>query len=251
MDEHDLVAAYALDALSPEERAQFEQHLAACQSCPEELAQLREVVGILPLAVDPIEPPAALKSRLIDDVTGTEGARRLHAIPGGRPAPRPRPHLPLTEILIGAVAAAAILALALWNISLQQSVNSTRSALAFQRQVATALAHGATVSPLAGVSTSGAAAAALIQPRGRRNAYLIVDGFPSISAQRVYELWLIPPHRAPVPAGVFRYAGTAPQTISINRPAQGYQLAAVTIEPGPRGTHVPTGPKVVVGRITL
>lgn len=243
-----MVGAYALDALSPEERERFERHLASCSQCREELTQLREVVGVLPLAIEPIEPSPTLKERLLAEAADTEGDRRLRAIPGGRPTPRPRPHLPLRQILAGAAAAAALVGLILWNVSLQQSVNATRSALAFQRQVANALAHGASVSRLTGV-TSGAAAA-LVQPRGHHHAYLVVDGFPRIASSHVYELWLIPPHGAPVPSGVFRYSGNNVGVVPVTRAANTYQMAAVTVEPGPSGSKVPTGAKVVVGKVT-
>ena len=49
MDVHDLTAAYALDALDPEEERSYEQHLAGCERCREELASFSEVAGSLAL----------------------------------------------------------------------------------------------------------------------------------------------------------------------------------------------------------
>jgi anti-sigma factor RsiW len=37
---HGLTAAYALDALDPEERDAFEEHLAGCERCRVEVAEL-------------------------------------------------------------------------------------------------------------------------------------------------------------------------------------------------------------------
>ena len=42
---HDLVAAYALDALDDSERREFEEHLATCEQCSEELEGLRAAAG--------------------------------------------------------------------------------------------------------------------------------------------------------------------------------------------------------------
>ena len=37
---HDLTAAYALDALDPTAARQYEEHLATCEVCGEQLAEL-------------------------------------------------------------------------------------------------------------------------------------------------------------------------------------------------------------------
>ena len=39
---HDLTAAYALDALDPEDAREYEAHLARCERCRGELASLSE-----------------------------------------------------------------------------------------------------------------------------------------------------------------------------------------------------------------
>jgi len=44
---HDLIAAYALDALEPDEARGYEQHLAGCERCREELASLQATAGAL------------------------------------------------------------------------------------------------------------------------------------------------------------------------------------------------------------
>src|SRR5689334_20135549 len=44
-DLHELVAAYALNALDDGDRATFEEHLATCERCAAELAELRETAA--------------------------------------------------------------------------------------------------------------------------------------------------------------------------------------------------------------
>jgi len=47
MDPHDLTAAYALDALSPDEAEAYERHLSQCEECREQLAELNEGAAAL------------------------------------------------------------------------------------------------------------------------------------------------------------------------------------------------------------
>ena len=46
MDLHDLTAAYALDALSPDEAEAYERHLGQCEECREQLAELNGTAAV-------------------------------------------------------------------------------------------------------------------------------------------------------------------------------------------------------------
>ncbi|MFN8119446.1 MAG: anti-sigma factor [Micropruina glycogenica] len=79
-ESHDLIGAYALDALDAAERAAFEQHLAECEACQVELIGLRETLD--DLADDTaVEPPPALRDAVLGAVaalplrTATEEGR--------------------------------------------------------------------------------------------------------------------------------------------------------------------------------
>ena len=112
MDVHDLTAAYALDALDPEEERSYEQHLAGCERCREELAAFSEVAGSLALAVDPAEPAPALRDRV------------LVAARSERPnvAPlRPRWTYPLAAA--AAVAACSAIGLGIWAATLHSRLD--------------------------------------------------------------------------------------------------------------------------------
>lgn len=74
---HDAVGAYLLDALTEDERAEFEAHLATCAACQHEVAELSSVVGLLPLVIEQEhvtgtsvipEPSAGLRNRLLQAV---------------------------------------------------------------------------------------------------------------------------------------------------------------------------------------
>jgi anti-sigma-K factor RskA len=66
-DIHALTGAYALDAVSGVERLEFERHLAECESCAQEVHELRETATRLALAAA-APPPPALKSRVLDQI---------------------------------------------------------------------------------------------------------------------------------------------------------------------------------------
>jgi len=69
-DVHTLTGAYALDALDPGERAEFELHLAECSDCAHEVAELRATAARLGAAVA-MTPPENLKQRVLAEIGRT------------------------------------------------------------------------------------------------------------------------------------------------------------------------------------
>ena len=63
-DLHKLTGAYAMDALDDLERARFEQHLAQCEDCRAEVAELRETAALLSETVA-TTPPAPLRESVL------------------------------------------------------------------------------------------------------------------------------------------------------------------------------------------
>jgi anti-sigma-K factor RskA len=66
MDAHDLTAAYALDALDPDEAEAYERHLSQCEECREQLAELNETAASLAFAAVAPAPPARLRESILD-----------------------------------------------------------------------------------------------------------------------------------------------------------------------------------------
>ncbi len=75
------LAAYMLGALEPGEAAGFEQHLAGCESCQNDLRWFEPAVRSLPESVERQEPPPRLRETLMAEV-------RADAQPQPRPAKR-------------------------------------------------------------------------------------------------------------------------------------------------------------------
>ncbi|MGZ4381971.1 MAG: anti-sigma factor [Gaiellaceae bacterium] len=77
MELHDLTAAYALDALDPDEAEAYERHLGQCEDCRVQLAELTEPAGALAFgAVAPIPPPR-LRAAILEQAA----AERSNVVP--------------------------------------------------------------------------------------------------------------------------------------------------------------------------
>jgi anti-sigma factor RsiW len=63
---HDQAAAFALDALGPDESVEFERHLADCPACEDGLESLRFVAAALAFAGELPAPRAQLRLRVLD-----------------------------------------------------------------------------------------------------------------------------------------------------------------------------------------
>ncbi|MGC2009117.1 zf-HC2 domain-containing protein, partial [Trebonia sp.] len=69
-DLHQLTGAYAADALTGAELAQFEKHLGQCPSCAEEVRGLRETAARLGIATS-IVPPPAMRRQVLEAASRT------------------------------------------------------------------------------------------------------------------------------------------------------------------------------------
>ena len=119
MDEsHDLLAAYALNALSEDERSAFEQHLEDCERCRDELIGFADAAAALALAAEPAMPLPELRGRILGD------ARR-----GGSVIPLRRRAVPAVAA-VAALAASAAIGIGIWASLLHSSLSSERGARA-------------------------------------------------------------------------------------------------------------------------
>ena len=77
MDAHELTAAYALDALAPDEAERYERHLSQCEECRQQLAELNEAAAALAFAAVAPAPPARLRTAILE----TAAAERSNVVP--------------------------------------------------------------------------------------------------------------------------------------------------------------------------
>src|SRR4029077_152043 len=118
MDVHELTAAYALDALDPEEREIYEAHLAQCAHCREELASLGETATALAFGVASPAPPDRLRGRIL----AAAAAERENVVP----LPMRRPWLIRATATAASVAACAAVGLGIWASTLSRSLDHAR-----------------------------------------------------------------------------------------------------------------------------
>lgn len=245
----DEAGLYALGALAGKEREAFEAHLATCAECTAEVRALQGVVTALPYAVPQVDPPAALRARLLT-AAGAPGASFRSTV-AQMPAP---PHVSFTRgpisVNVAWLAAAALLvvsvALGAYAVNLRQRVGGlegqlreavnrldlTEQQLADARRAAerAQMRMAVLTSPdLKEVSLKGQPAAPGAAGRAfwsRSNGLLFAaNDLPSLPAGRTYQLWFLTPG-APVSAGLIK-------------PDQNGRIAAAFDTPP--GTPDPTG----------
>jgi anti-sigma-K factor RskA len=200
-DTHSLVAPYALDALDAEEERVFEQHLASCERCREELAGLREAAASLAYGAVGPAPPAALKKRIMAEASAERTnvvslpGRRSWAVPLGAAA---------------ALAAAVALGLGVWSATRPAARDPFASVLA---------QPGAKLVPM------GARGAVAVAPDG--SAALALS-LPPAPAGKTYETWVIE-DGTPTRAGLF--SGREGASVQdVDHPVRRGAVVAVTLE---------------------
>jgi anti-sigma-K factor RskA len=217
-DVHELSALYALDVLSGEERARFEEHLDGCERCRSELEGLRDAASSLAFAVEGPAPPPELRGQILAAAV----AERQNVV-----ALRPRRSFAVSIAAAVAVAAsAAAVAFGVWAASLDNSLS---------RERATASILG---DPRARhVPLKGAVGQLVVAPTGE--AVLSVE-LPRLPKDKTYEAWVADPSVRP--AGVF--SGTTTRLrIPVRRGAQ----VLVSVERA-GGTDAPTTTPIVSAR---
>jgi anti-sigma-K factor RskA len=223
-DPHDLVAAYALDALDEDERERFEGHLAECEDCSKQLALLQESAAVLAYAAEGPAPPPRLRGRILDDV---------HSEPRAAVIRMPRRNWGLAAVAgVAAVAACLAIGLGIWANSLSSSLDRERSANAAYQEAARVLAAKASAKPLVGADGS-----LLVARDGR--AALVVCGLTGAPASKTYEAWVIT-GKTPQPAGLFR-GGSGCKPVLLTQRVPTSSTVAVTLEKA-GGTTSPTLP---------
>lgn len=212
MDVHDLTAGYALDALDPAERETYEEHLATCERCREELQGFWQVSGALAHAAGGPAPPASLRDRILEQAR----SERANVIPLRR-----RLSVPLLSSA-AAVAAVAALAVGVWATSVSRDLDDARHELALLAD------------PNARTFETAAGEASLVvTPAG--NAALVVRKLAPAPPGRDYEIWVFE-NGVPQRAGLFERPGVA----LLTRPVAPGQMVAVTLEKD-GGVDAPTG----------
>jgi anti-sigma factor RsiW len=200
----DLLGAYALDAVDDNERRAVDRHLEDCPPCQAEVAEHREVVGMLASGFVPA--PEGLWDRIAGSLEEVPPPMRGLAPVAFLERERERRRLapgPVRAIVAVGVAA-SVGVVGLLGVKVLDTSNKVND-------VAAAL-HGEDVrgAALAAASRPDARKVALRSPDGRLTAqavlladgtgYLVDANLPALSPERTYQLWAV--GRSTVSVGV-------------------------------------------------
>ncbi len=264
-DLHVLTGSYVLDAISPEEREEFERHLQTCPTCEAEVRGLRETAARLAMA-RAVAPPARMERRVL---AATYQTRQLPPLSGdalrvirerrrtqaarvfaSRPAGWPRrvlapgrssgrsswPRRMAVAAAAASVAAAAVLGVT--QVSTQHQLDTARaSGAAIARVVTASDAQVETARSRQGGSMTVVVSAQL------REAVVSATGMGALPAGRVYQVWVMGPSGAPFSA---RSVGLLQDTQLLAHAVTPGDRIGITVEPAGGSTRPTTTPVAVL-----
>lgn len=247
----ELAESYGLGALDAGERAAFEQHLASCPECQRAVADALLVADALPYTLTPVEPPAALRSKLM-----------MAAAPV---APAAAPAMSLRWLAVAAALIAASAGTFAWTeyrrasaaqVAAAQSqaqveaLQGQLTALQTQADTARRAIDILAADDLSRVELKGQAAAPAASGRAylspARGLLFSAVGLPPLPEGRVYQLWYVTA-AAPLSAALVSPDEAGRFTMIINTPIGVRPSAlAMTIEPA-GGLPAPSGAFYLLG----
>jgi anti-sigma-K factor RskA len=231
----ELAGAYALGALDGDELREAEEHLRGCERHPE-VAELLAVAAGLALDAPEMDPPPALRSRLMEAVRADAvalnarepaeapaGARQswglLETIRSWLSAPR-------SGYALSGALAVLVGVLVVWNLSLQGEDGGS--------------------DPMT-VSLSGQATGQVIFLEDEGLAVMEVDGLTPLPAEQVYQVWAISDGQ-PTSLGLLEVEEDGEARGAMRASPDGVDQIAVTVEAFP-GAELPTSQPVISGRL--
>lgn len=266
---------WALHALEPDEEIVVEQHVPTCADCTAAVRDTQAVMTQLATAVEQVDPPARLRTSILDAAAATPQVRPRIAdqppqaprppraarpVGSAGPAPSgPRPTSPppggrsrrlspgrLVMAAMVAVAVVAVGGLGFRTVQLQQQT------VQLQQQLDTASTQvSSTTALVQDLARPGNSHALLARPDGTAVAAVILAGsqqtvytlgLTANSADQTYVLWgLKDTSSAPQPLGVFDVdeRNASPQTVGAPG-RQSFGAYAISLEPGRTPPAVPT-----------
>ena len=283
-DARDLAPGFVLGALGLDEALAVRAHLATCEQSHAEFAEIGGVVPYLADSLDPVEPPAGLRSRLLAAAAaerpgigqGSAAAPVTAAPPVAAEAPSAdvaaAPLIPFPTAvdreqrvatrartrgswLLRIAAVLAIVVLGAWNLQLQGRLSGVEGDLAAAQAYRAAMTAVLEVAGRPGAQSGFLAAAdpgsnaTGVAAASGGSVVLAVQNLAPTTGTAVYEAWVIVGDAAPVPVGSFQVGvgGTGVFRGSTALATSG-AIVALTLEPAP-GATTPTLPVLTLGTI--
>ncbi|MHA6781699.1 anti-sigma factor domain-containing protein [Pseudonocardia saturnea] len=260
---------WALHALEPDEEMAVLLHLPHCAACRTAAAEAEEVLATLGGVVPSVEPPPALRERLLAAAASTEQRpSMLQARADRTPAPVPAPARPgdgrrhrldaeersggrprrswlssrgrrLVAASLAVVAVVAVGGLVVRATQLEQQRDAeSAQAQGLSELIAQLDEPGSRHALLAAADDS--TVAAVLLANGERQVYTL--GLAANARDRIYVLWGIGSDARPVPLGTFDVdrADQGLRTVGSAAEAEDFAQYAISIEPGRVAPASPT-----------
>jgi anti-sigma-K factor RskA len=229
----ELKEAYALGALSEQERREVEDYLGEHPELHTEVDDLRSVANLLALSPQEYEPSPELRRNIVNRISSSHEAT-LAVAPSTRQAGLRKLFGP------GGLAAAAVLALVTvgmfaWNAALQEENQTLQGELQGQQTHA-----------LKGTGPAQEVHGEVVR-LGDERAVLVAEDCPSPPEGETYQAWIMR-EDVPKPAGVFEPNNTGVAATPLDGSIEGADAVAVTLEPS-GGSSSPTSDPLLTANI--
>ncbi|MFD5817051.1 anti-sigma factor domain-containing protein [Streptomyces sp. NPDC127038] len=228
-DPHELVGAYVLHALPAAEEASFENHLAGCAACRDEVAELSGAT-LRMASVQDAAPSPELRGRVLEQIART---RQEHL-----PRALPVRHRALRAALAACLALAAALGgIAAWQHTRADDARAEATVRQAQAAALTDLltARDATVSTR---KLDNGADIAVVASRSQGRAAFVASDLPRLAHDQVYELWYAAKSGDLRPAGLLPGTGGGHARL-LRGSLEGVSAVGITAEPA-GGSRQPT-----------
>ncbi len=237
-DFEDLLGAYVLGALTPDERRQVKAHLQDCDSCRGIVASYQSISEGLLHTTDPKSTPKSMRARLQKRIGQTS------EIPGWR---RVVQRVPATSF---GLALGLIILLSVnigFLLQAQRLLDQGQDALAQQQAGQTAIS----------IASYPSSQVAVIEEDGLRGTFvydpdlpvgvMYVWGLQPPPVDQAYQAWLVDPQGQRVNGGLLTFSedpGFGWLMIEAPIPISEFRSLGVTLEPA-GGSVGPTGPRIL------
>jgi hypothetical protein len=239
---HGAVGSYVVNALDPDEREEFEAHLAVCPTCSREVVEFGETAAELSLLANVPTPPAALRGSILSAISEirplppeppaetapAESAPSAISVPAepGRAVDelalrRQRRRTRILGVLVAAVLAAAV---ALGGVV--YTLVQGQQAQVAQQAAETELLTAPDVQTYSTTMKDGGQISFVVS-RSLDRAMFIGKDLPAVGADRRYQLWTLEGQQ-PIPDNLVAGGGDRQQFF--REPLSGVTGLAVSVE---------------------